>query len=236
MAGQCSFIDNLFPEKPNFNFGLFASTNSGKSVQAVTFICNFNHFYPDYKVSKVIVVSSMYQPLYDKIKKTFPLDFYEKLDENLLETIDSSYDPNKYLIIFIDDMGTSLAKNDVLTRLVTIYGHHRNVCNIVTAHSIHLHSTTQWRTFIKNLHLIGIGSSATQRMATTILFTQIFGPGGAKICNDCIEDCEQVQKERYGNNYWFLYINTSATCQSAHRIFCDPFSNKPIIYTRAKKV
>lgn len=230
MANEFSVINNLFPQNPNFNFGLFSSSNSGKSVQAVTFIKNFNKFYPDRIVSKVIVVSNIYQPLYDEIKKFHKLVFYQNIDEQLLEMIECGYNKNEYTLLFIDDMGTELAKNNVFTKLVTIYSHHRNVCNIVTAHSIHLHSTTHWKTFIKNLHLIAIGSSATQRQAASILFTQIFGVGGAKHCKLALREAENLQKSRYGNNYWFIYINTSSTCDYAHRVFFDPFSSIPLVF------
>jgi len=230
MAGEFRCINNLFPSNPNFNFGLFASSNSGKSIQAVTFIKNFSKFYPQHKVSKVIVVSSIYQPLYDGIKENHALEFHQKIDELLLEKIDAAFNPNEYIILFIDDMGTHLANNNVFTKLVTIYGHHRNVCNIVTAHSIHLHSTTHWRTFIKNLHVIGIGSSATQRHSASILFTQIFGPGGAKHCKLALKEAEKLQKLRYGNNYWFLFVNTSSCCDSDNRIFYDAFSSIPLIF------
>ena len=230
MANTVSVLDNIFPNEPNFNFGLFSASNSGKSLQALAFIKNFYSFYPDCKVSKVIVVSSVYQPLYDKIKESHKMQFHQKVDESLLELIDSIYDPEQYILLFIDDMGTQLAKNDVFTKLVTIYGHHRNVCNIVTSHSIHQHSTPQWRTFIKNLHMIGIGSSPTQRQAAGILFTQIYGPGGTRKCKLALKEAEKLQKSRYGNNYWFVYLNISPTCDSCHRILFDPYSNIPLIF------
>lgn len=230
MAEKISTIDNLLPISPNFNFGLFSSSNSGKSVQAVTFICNFRQFYPNTKVGKVIVVASVYQKLYDKIKDVYDFEFLTSIDQHLLDTIDSSYDPNECTILFIDDMGLQLAKNDIFTKLVTIYSHHRNVCNIVTAHSIYLHSTPEWRTFIKNLHLIAIGNSATQRQSASTLFTQIFGPGGAKHCKMALQEAEHIQKQRYGNSFWFLYLNLSSTCDHLHRVICDPFSDIPLIF------
>jgi len=236
MANQSAIVNGLFPVEPNFNFGLFSSSNSGKTVQAITFIKHFSLFYPHHKVSKVIVVSGMQQPIYDKIKEAHSCIFHNSIDEKLLDLIDSAYNPGEYILVFIDDLGAKLAKNDVFTKLVTVYGHHRNVCNIVTAHSIYSHSTPSWRTFIKNLHLIAIGSSATQRQAACTLFTQIFGTGGANKCQLCIEAAETMQKQRYGNNYWFLYVNTSATCDSAYRIFFDPFSSLPVIFAFSSRI
>lgn len=230
MANKFDTINGLFPHTPNFNYGLFSSSNSGKSVQAVTFIENYNYFYPHAKVAKVIVVASIYQPLYDKIKELYPFEFATELNQNLLDQIEANFNENEYTILFIDDMGTELAKNKFLTKLVTIFSHHKNVCVIVTAHAIHLHATAEWRTFIKNLHLIAIGNSATQRQAASTLFTHVFGVGGAKQCKLALKEAENLQKARYGNSYWFLYLNLSSTCDSRHRVFFDPFSTVPLIF------
>jgi len=223
-------IEGVFPDEPNFNFGLFSASKSGKSTQAVTFINNFHKYYPSTMVKKILIASPRYQKIYDSIYKKYgeKVRYFVDLNNELLEELEENGN-NEVTIIFLDDLGASLAKNDAFLRMITIDTHHYRLCTIVCAHNIYQYNTNQWRTFIRNLHLIGLGNSVAQSQAVGKLFQQIFGPGGARYAREAREEAENIQKKRWDNPFYFLYLNLTPSCYFSHRVFCQPFTTLPIV-------
>jgi len=228
-----SVIDSVLPPQPYYNFGLFSASNSGKSLQASTFIQNFNYFYPYYDVKQVIIVSPHDE--YDAIRAHhYPVLYFDKFDERLFEAIEDVPGEQGVTIVWLDDVCTQLANSDAFVNLITVDTHHKRLCTIVCAHNVYQFYTNQWRTFVRNLGLIGLGNSVMQRQATGKLFQQIFGAGGAKKASDALQQAETIERERWDSAYWFLFLNLTPQCRFCDRLFCQPFSNLPVILRATK--
>lgn len=93
-------INGIMPVDPCFNFGLFSSSNSGKTQQALAFINNFKLFYPLHDVKSVIIISPSWQKSYDSIVKKYgksQTHFFTSFDLRLFDHISTNEEMTRKL-------------------------------------------------------------------------------------------------------------------------------------------
>jgi len=231
-SDQVQHIAGVMPVQPNFVFGLFSASNSGKSVQALTFINNFDLFYPNVTVRRVVVVAPHFH--HSSVAEKYGRDrvhhFTTFNNPLLFQLLRDGQGSEGVTLLLLDDVCNELQRSEEFVRLICVDTHHENICTIVCAHNIYQYPNNNWRTFTRNLNLIGLGNSVMQRQSAGILFQQIFGSGGSKKASVLLADAENIQRQRWDNAYWFLYLNLTPQCCFEHRIFTQPFSNLPIVY------
>jgi len=234
---DCYVSSGLLPPKPYFTFMAVGSSSSGKSRALQTFISNFECFYPNYLVRKLIILAPIWQetsygPLFEKFGRE-KCNYYNDLTEQMIENREEIFgeaNANSVCIVYCDDMASHLSKNISLEHLATTLVTHQKLLFCISAQSLHQSQSSIWRTVLKNVHIMGISNSPRERLSAQILFEQIFGSNGRKIARAVIKEVTKEQKERYNNGYYFIYLSLHADVDDRQRIFYDFMSNQPIIY------
>lgn len=203
-------------------------SGSGKSMECLKFISNFNDYYPSIRVRKLVIIAPIFHSQYNILKEKYEVVYYSNLDEAMDEF--GVGETNTVCLILIDDMACQLSHSKNLEKLFTTMTRHNRLNVSLTSQSIFQSSSEIWRSIIKNAHVIILTNSPRERRSVQILFSQLFGNKGLQLAESVIKDCLKENDKRYGNPYFFLYLNLSPDCNPSLQIVYDNLSPEPIVY------
>lgn len=135
-------MESCYPLQLSIPFGaiLAGQPEVGKSTFIKEFLINLSDILaPGYSFSRIVYCYSVYQPMYDEIKKAQPIvEFQEGFPHNLYEemTENSKYgELNAETLIILDDLMLDVSKEPRLAKLFTT-GRHLNCSVMLVLHNL----------------------------------------------------------------------------------------------------
>lgn len=208
-------------------------SGSGKTTECLRFILHFNDYYPNVCVRSVFIIAPIYHVEYEKIVTQYGKDivsYFPNFEHAMTELVCDVGTENTVSIVLIDDMACQLTHSKELEKLFTTMTRHNKLNVSLTSQSIFQSSYENWRTVIKNAHVIILSNSPRERRSTQILFSQLFGHRGSTMADCVLQESLNENICRYGNPFFFIYLNLSPDCNPALRIVYDNLSNDPIVF------
>ena len=157
-----SVDDHSYLRAPS-NFGLFGATNSGKSLFLFRLLSEWPFIYC--RPGKIVVFYSVFQPLFADVIECFEknrrnntvdveLLFFQGLREDLINDDKFwSNKPNVCDACICDDLNDVCIRSESFSRLMTVYGHHRNIITFFVSQNPFLTGRFS-TTILRNLHYI----------------------------------------------------------------------------------
>lgn len=227
-------VSSKMVPSPYHNRLYLGCSGSGKTCECLKFLLNFNTFYPDITILKVLIIAPLFHNNYKELVNKYGAEkctYFETLGDEVLEEIEATViQPKTVTLLLIDDLACSLSKSKILERLFTTMTRHYNLCISLTSQSIFQSNSDIWRTVVKNAHVIILTNTPRERRSIHTLFCQLFGKTGGNMADFVIERASVENFNRYSNHYYFIYLNLSTDCHPMLRIVYDTLSEFPIAF------
>ena len=230
-----SIVGNYVPYSPYHNRIYFGQSGSGKTKHFVQWVVDFNKFYPDIKVQKVILIAPNFLEDYEPIWQKYPdiCQYFDTFDEKVLENVEN-IEKNKICIFIIDDLACNLNKSTLLEKMFTTMTRHKRLHLIFACQSLFASNSEVFRSITKNAHSIILMNSPRERHSIHNLFRQIFGKQTSNFADFVLDQALLENKRRYNNPYYNVCLNTTPNCDENCKITSDILSDYPIVYIKSK--
>ena len=151
-------------------FSSFRSSFSGKTTKILTLLSSLDK-YVNKPIKKVVYISGMDQPAFEKFKENKNIQFYFGWSDPDIqpEKFEHFHD---YLIVIDDCLGQHYDK-DFIRRAVTVLYHHVRFSILLVTHSMYTKVVDGWREISQNLHYIMWCNSKRTMDQFSILARQI---------------------------------------------------------------
>lgn len=211
------------------------NSQTGKTSEMMKYLINFDKFYPEIDVRKVIVIAPMMHQIYSNLESKYGSDkfhFFNELNSEIVQLFDENLIPNKNIcLVVVDDLACDLAKSTLMEKIVTTMVSHKYLCLCLTFQGLFQFNTPQFKTICRNASTVVITNSPRERRSIEILFGQLFGKSAYKKADYVLKQCAMENLKRYNSPYYFLYLNLSPDIDEKLRIVYDYLSDYPIIFT-----
>ena len=145
-----------------FNLIIAGATGSGKTTNIFKLL-KFKDIICDKKIQKVHYFYSLWQPLYNQMKELNLVDnFINEIPdrEELLSMVDNANNgdlanPVHQALVF-DDLMISITKrkDNLMSELMTIFGHHKNLSVIIISQLLFQPGDTKYTVLTENCHYL----------------------------------------------------------------------------------
>lgn len=227
------FLKSKVPKACHQNRLFLGTTGSGKSTEMIKYLLQFNKFYPNINVRKVIIIAPMFHSAYQPIINMYGRDkchYFTSLTEDILPLFDEDISPESVCFLVIDDMGVEISKSNLLEKICTTMTRHKYLCVNITFQGLFQFNTPQFKTICRNCSCIVLTNSPRENHSVHILFSHIFGTGGAKKADQVMKQSLEESMKRYNSPYYFIYLNLSTDIDEKLRVIYDMLSDYPLIF------
>ena len=146
-----------------FNFIMSGSSGSGKTNKIIEFL-QMKDLICDERFDKVHLFYSLWQPLYDEMKVQKLVDnFIQGIPDNdsLVQNIDSigsrkSLKVETHQLLIFDDLLSEIVsrKDNLMSQLMTVYGHHKNLSIILVSQMLFKPGDYKYSILTENVHYL----------------------------------------------------------------------------------
>ena len=208
---------NLFSPKIRTSFRALCigATQSGKTTFIRDLLRNENMF--DHKIHCINYHYSIYQPIFEEMKKTIPnIHFYEGLPEHIEEK------HNNPCIIVLDDLLLDVGNSDMIHKLFTVQSHHNDKSVILVSQSL-FHQAKHYRTVSLNSNYIFLFPHPRDPSQIIYLGRQIF-PHNVGFLPKIYH---QVTSQK---PFAHIMIDLNQYTKEKFRVWSDVLSEKPLVH------
>ena len=224
-------IYNMILQTP-FNMIISGSSGSGKTTKLVKHL-KYKDIMLDSTTAQVIFFYNEWQDSYEVLKQLKLVDkFYrgipshDELMDLLLDPGYKSYDKKQHKMLIFDDLVSEI-QDDLLAKLFTIYGHHKNVSIILVTQALFNPRVNKFNILQENVHYLLLSKSPRDSSKVIYLAKQI-SPYNIHWVVQAFQDATQKA-------YSYLFFSFKQDCPEKLRVRTNIFPDEiPMkVYTRA---
>ena len=209
--------------KTPFNMIISGSSGSGKTTKLVKLL-QYKDIMLDSSTSQVLFCYSEWQDSYEVLNQLKVVDqFYkgiptqEELMSMLSDTGLGNLTSKPHQILILDDL-VSQIQDDLLAKLFTVYGHHRNVSIILVTQALFNPRVNKFNVLQENVHYLLLSKSPRDNSKVIYLAKQI-SPYNIRWVVKAFQDATKLA-------YSYLFFSFKQTCPEKLRLRTNIFPDE----------